>query len=157
MKPKNGSKSPTAYEHYLQTGTITGYHEGAKIQGPGVPPENPMGAELFDKTAANIQKPTSQNKNDPWSDELVRKVMWSNPKIVDKSIEEGWICGLYDFIRDRHRLPQRHEWDKLRHNAAFVRESAAGREDLGQFHGGLVKLAQMMMERRNKLAEEFTQ
>lgn len=51
------SKSPLAYAHYLQTGTIYGYYEGAKIQGSGRPPENPLSPEAFDRAAAAIPKP----------------------------------------------------------------------------------------------------
>lgn len=50
------SKSPKAYQHYLQTGTVFGYHEGARIEGKG-PPENPMSPEVFDKMAASLPKP----------------------------------------------------------------------------------------------------
>jgi hypothetical protein len=150
------AKGERAYEHYRNTGTIFGMTEGAVRRGSGQPPEAPMTLEQFLGVSRNLSEITQQaDDSDPWSDELVRKAMWSNPRIVDKAIEEGWICGLYDFIRDRHKLPRQNDFAKLRQDAAFVRESAAGREELGQFHGGLVKLARMMMERRAKLEGEF--
>jgi len=152
---KKRKPGEAAYMHYLRTGDIYGQTEGAVIRGNGVAPDNPMGLDLFLEQSRKLQPPSNKDTSDPWSDDLVRKAMWSNPKIVDKAIEEGWICGLYDFIRDRHKLPRQKHFAKLRQDAAFVRESAAGREELGQFHGGLVKLARMMMERRAKLEGEF--
>jgi len=142
-----------AYQHYLRTGDVHGVQEGAVMRGNG-PPENPMPLDQFLARARALPSNKS-DEGDPWSDELVRKTMWSNPRIVDQAISEGWICGLYDFIRDRHKLPRTADFSKLKLDADFVRESAAGREELGQFHGGLVKLSRMMMERRAKLEVEF--
>lgn len=51
------SKSPKAYAHYLQTGTIYGYYEGAVRRGSGRPPTDPLGPEEFDLVASRLPKP----------------------------------------------------------------------------------------------------
>jgi len=142
----------TAYEHYLATGDIFGMYEGAVIRGNGTPPDNPMGFDLFLEKSRQIPPPSNPQNRDPWSDELVKKTMWSNPKITNLARDQGWILGLHDFIRDRHRLPKNHEFDKLRRNAAFVRECAAGREGVSASHRAL---AQSLMDKRERLTEEF--
>ena len=82
--------------------------------------------------------------------------MWSNPKIVERAIDEGWIVGLYEFVRDKHKLPRAADFTDLRNTANFVRDAAAGRTDLGQFHEGLKKLAHIMMDKREQLTKEFS-
>lgn len=149
MSKKAGN---VAYEHYLATGDIMGFYEGAVIRGSGQPPEHPMGFDLFLETARKIPPPHTKPNREPWSDELVKRTMWSNPKITNLAADQGWILGLHDFIRDRHRLPKNHEFDKLRRNAAFVRECAAGREDIP---ADKQRLAQSLLDKRHRLTEEF--
>ena len=50
----------------------------------------------------------------------------------------------------------KHPAADLRRNADFVRDAASGHMNLGQFHEGLKKLAQIMMDKRAQLAEEFS-
>jgi len=152
---KKRKPGEAAYMHYLRTGDIYGQAEGAVIRGNGAAPENPMGLDLFLEQSRKLQPPSGKDTSDPWSAELVTKTLWSNPKITNKACDEGWICGLWDFVRDKHRLPKNHEFDKLRRDADYVRECAAGRENLGAMHGSLVGIAKAMMERRHKLAQEF--
>lgn len=147
-----------AYQHYLNTGAIYGMDEGAVRPGNGKAPAQPLTLEQFLGVSRNIPQidQAGSKEGDPWSDELVRKVMWSNPQIVERAIDEGWIVGLYEFVRDKHKLPRAADFTDLRRNADFVRDAAAGRTNLGQFHEGLKKLAQIMMDKRAQLAEEFS-
>jgi hypothetical protein len=77
--------------------------------------------------------------------------------MVQRACQEGWIVGLVDFVRDEHRLPYPEDRTELRQAANVVALSAAGETNLGIMHGPLVKLAQAMMARREKLIEEFAQ
>ena len=71
--------------------------------------------------------------------------------MVQRACQEGWI------VRDEHRLPYPEDRTELRQAANVVALSAAGETNLGIMHGPLVKLAQAMMARREKLIEEFAQ
>lgn len=146
------SKHRPAYERYLNTGNITDIW-GVTRPGSG-PPSKPMTQDEFYAVIRKYPKPEGNRpvNREPWSDELVKRTMWSNPKITNLAAEQGWILGLHDLIRDKHRLPKNHEFDKLRRNAAFVRECAAGREDLP---ADKQRLAQSLLDKRHRLTEEF--
>jgi len=151
MEQRKGKKpGEVAYKHYLRTGDIVGVLEGAVIRGPGTPPEHPMGMEKFLEESRKVPPPSAKQDDDPWSQDLVMRVLRDNRQLSERAIDEGWIVGLYDFVRDEHRLPRTGDITDLRRNASFVREAAAGRENLSS---DLVTLARVLMERRTLLAE----
>ena len=49
-----------AYQHYLMTGTVWGFHEGAVQRGPGTPPSDPVDFETFLRMARAIPKPAGK-------------------------------------------------------------------------------------------------
>ena len=87
----------------------------------------------------------------------IRGILGRDRDMVQRACQEGWIVGLVDFVRDEHRLPYPEDRTELRQAANVVALSAAGETNLGIMHGPLVKLAQAMMARREKLIEEFAQ
>ena len=156
MSDTLNKKTPgyAAYQHYLNTGVIYGMTEGAVIV--GVKPENPMSFERFLVTSRGAPPAKTNGPGEPWSDELVRQIMRDNQKMLEKALEEGWIVGLYDFIRDRHKLPQSADYAKLRRDADYVRAAANNDVGLGAMHGALLKLAKEMMQRRYRMMGDFS-
>lgn len=85
----------------------------------------------------------------------VDAILRKSNEMTQRACAEGWIVGLHDFVRDKHRLPKPDERSGLRANANYVEACATGDNDLGVMHFELVKLAQVMVARRATLSEEF--
>lgn len=69
--------------------------------------------------------------------------------------DQGWIIGLHDFVRDRHRLPTVTEQRKLMDDANFVATCAEDDVDLGHFHAPLKRLAKAMIAKREQLTIRY--
>lgn len=75
--------------------------------------------------------------------------------LAKQAIEQGWILGLHDFVRDRRRVPTTAEQRKLLDDANFVSACADPEVDLGNFHDVLKPLAQSMVAKRERLAIKY--
>lgn len=73
--------------------------------------------------------------------------------IAVQAARDGWILGLYDYVSKHGSKPSISTIHELKDNAKFVDRCAAGAVDMGVAHGALLKLANSLLERREKLAK----
>jgi adenosylmethionine-8-amino-7-oxononanoate aminotransferase len=109
------------------------------------------------KAAQQTPLANRRKEREPLSQRQVREILAKHQDQVQRACREGWILGLVDFVRDQHRAPMPEERAQLRQNADFVQRAATGEEHLGLIHGGLVRLANAMLLRRDKLLEEMAE
>lgn len=107
---------------------------------------------------AALRRHSSDPDLDALHDSEIKKILrGKGSEWTQRACREGWIVGLYDFVRDKHRIPVADERAELRKSAELVQKAATGEEHLGIMHGGLVKLANAMLARRERLLEEMAE
>ena len=130
------------------------------------PPETPMEYEDFERKAAAIGEPKIEPPapiwhrgrrggiiREPLSGEAVAKILNGAGEITGRACQEGWICGLYDFVRDRHRLPRSaDEFGRIKSASEWILGVATGRIEAELKHR---QLANAFLDRREKLSKEF--
>ena len=84
--------------------------------------------------------------------ELVEAVMRS--EMAKTAAREGWILGLKGFVETHNRRPRDYEIFDIKETSEFVAKCAAGAVDMGVAHQALLKLANAMLARREKLAKQ---
>ena len=104
-------------------------------------------------------KPARKATRKPLEEFQVERMLRSSEgrPLTQRACQEGWIVGLHDYVRDKHRLPSHKAVNKIKGNSEFVLNCSTGRVDMGIMHGGLLKLAGAMVDRRNKLIVKYAE
>lgn len=70
--------------------------------------------EVIEERSKSVPSRSHSPLYPEWSDERVAEAnLMLNSAVGRKAAEEGWIIGLWDFCRNRRRLPQHHEVPKI--------------------------------------------
>lgn len=108
-----------------------------------------------DARGAAIPVRPPQTREDPrWTPEAFAMA----DRIIDcdmgrQAARDGWVLGLHEFIRTNRRLPHQYEIHDIIDTSAYVDRCASGHVDMGACHGPLKKLANNILNRREKLAQ----
>lgn len=73
----------------------------------------------------------------------------------ERAAAEGWILGLHEFVTKHGRMPSTREVDGIRETSEFVTRCAAGQVNMGACHAALFRLANSILERREKTAQRI--
>ena len=89
-----------------------------------------------------------------WSHERQRKAaQMICCELGKRAAKEGWVISLWDFCRNKDRLPQRHEIDKLIAGSRGTWQAMKEIDDKNAMAPALRNLEQTLIKRRQKLTE----
>jgi hypothetical protein len=74
-------------------------------------------------------------------------------ELGQQAARDGWANGMREFIAAKGRLPREYEIGDLIENARFIDRCAVGQIDMGVMHTPLIRLANVMVERRHAIAD----
>lgn len=99
---------------------------------------------------------TSRARSVPRSNETIgypeRADAVLKTELATRAANEGWVLGLYDFVRESGKTPRDFEIHELMDSAKYVDRCAAGTIDMGVAHSALLQMARKMIIRREGLA-----
>ena len=130
----NKRPGEVAYQHYLQTGTIYGMHEGAVVRGPGTAPGAPMSFDQFIMASRAIPKPP------PPREEVHRE-----PTDQERLNVQRMIHAATQTMRKQSRRNQPHIPEPVDTAAPSMREMQRKQPDM---HKGMTEISRGMTGER---------
>lgn len=121
-----------------------------EVRGSVLEARREIGAEKY-----RPQTLPQQKSKEPLSDEAIDQMI--RGPLAELASRQGWILGLYDFVRDHHKLPTVKQQEKMVSDARYLTAFCLGMVNPDKIKPANMKLAKSLMERRKKLQERFGQ